>query len=116
SHRLRDMEAVAALKESGGPDLVIQGSSTLYPQLLRHGLLDRLVVMTAPVVLGGGKRLFGDGVPATRFRLVEHRLSTGGIAMATWEPAGEVEAGSFAQLQPSAREIARREAIAAGHW
>ena len=116
SHRLVDMDAVAALKQGDGPDLVIQGSSTIYPQLLQRGLLDRLVVMTAPVVLGDGKRLFGEGVPAGKFRLVEHRLSPGGIAMATWEPAGDVEPGSFAMIEPSVQELARRERIAAGSW
>ncbi len=48
------------MKEGEGPDLLIQGSSTIYPALLEAGLLDRLTVMTFPVVLGGGKRLFGD--------------------------------------------------------
>ncbi len=42
---------------------MIQGSSTLYPQLLRRGLLDRLTLMIFPLVLGDGKRLFGDGTP-----------------------------------------------------
>jgi dihydrofolate reductase len=55
SHRLDGIEAVAALKAQDGPNLVIQGSSTLYPQLLRHGLIDRIVTMTAPVVLGRGQ-------------------------------------------------------------
>lgn len=116
SHRLADMDALAALKAEDGPDLVIQGSSTLYPQLLQRGLLDRLVVMAAPVVLGGGKRLFGDDTPAGKFRLIEHRLSSAGIAMATYEPDGEIETGSFAMDQPTEQELARRERIAAGSW
>jgi dihydrofolate reductase len=116
SHRLADMDAVAALKAQDGPDLVIQGSSTLYPKLLERGLLDRLVLMTAPVVLGTGKRLFGDGTPAGRFRPIEHRLSPGGIVMTTWEPAGDVEPGSFAMMEPSAPELARRQAIDEGSW
>lgn len=116
SHRLDSIEAVAPLKAEDGPNLVIQGSSTLYPQLLAHGLLDRLVTMTAPVVLGQGKRLFGDGTPARTFKLIEHRVTAGGTAMATYEPAGEVETGSFATPDPSLEEIARREKIAAGTW
>lgn len=116
SHRLADMDALAALKAEDGPNLVIQGSSTLYPQLLQHDLLDRLVLMIAPVVLGGGKRLFGDGTPAGRFRLIEHRLSSGGIAMATYEPVGDIETGSFAMDQPTELELARRKKMAAGTW
>ncbi|HEY0325798.1 MAG TPA: dihydrofolate reductase family protein, partial [Allosphingosinicella sp.] len=116
SHRLDGVGAIAALKAEDGPNLVIQGSSTLYPQLIKHGLLDRLVTMTAPVVLGQGKRLFGDGTPARTFKLIEHRVTSGGTAMATYEPAGEVETGSFAMPDPSPEEIARREKIAAGTW
>ncbi len=116
SHRLDGIEAVAALRDVDGPNLVIQGSSTLYPQLLKHGLLDRLVTMTPPVVLGQGKRLFGEGTPAKAFKLIEHRLTPGGIAMATYEPSGEVQTGSFAAPDPSPAELARRDRIAAGTW
>lgn len=116
SHRLSSIEALAALKAEDGPDLVIQGSSTLYPQLLRHGLLDRLELMIAPVVLGGGKRLFGDGTPPGTFRLVEHRLSRTGISMATYEPAGALRTGSFQTPEPSEQELTRRKKMATGSW
>ncbi|HEX5747075.1 MAG TPA: dihydrofolate reductase family protein [Archangium sp.] len=116
SHRLADLDALAALKAEDGPNLVIQGSSTLYPQLLRRGLLDRLDLMIAPVVLGGGKRLFGDGTPPGELRLVEHRLSRNGISMATYEPAGELRTGSFQVPEPSERELRRREKMADGTW
>jgi len=116
SHRLDSIEAIAALKAGDGPNLVIQGSSTLYPQLLAQGLLDRLVTMTAPVVLGQGKRLFGESTPAKTFKLIEHRVTAGGTAMATYEPAGKVETGSFAMPDPSPEELARRDRIAAGTW
>lgn len=116
SHRLDSIDAVAALKADDGPNLVIQGSSTLYPQLIELGLLDRLVTMTAPVLLGQGKRLFGEGTPAKGFKLVEHRVSAGGTAMATYEPGGEVATGSFATPDPSREEMARRDKIAAGTW
>ena len=55
SRRLADLDALAAVKRQHGPDLVIQGSSTLYPQLLARGLIDRLVLIVAPVTLGQGK-------------------------------------------------------------
>ena len=116
SHRLADLDALAALKEQDGPDLVIQGSSTLYPQLLQRGLLDRLVLMTAPVTLGQGKRLFGDGTPAGVFKLVEQRLGAGGSVLSTYEPAGDLETGSFAMEEPSGRELERRREIEAGTW
>ena len=111
SHRLGDLDAIAKLKEEDGPNLVIQGSTTLYPQLLERGLIDRLVLMVAPVVLGRGKRLFGEGTSSGKFRLVEHRVSSTGIAMGTYEPAGAVETGSFAMIEPSPAELARREKL-----
>jgi dihydrofolate reductase len=109
SERLADLDALAALKETDGPNLVIQGSTTLYPQLLARGLLDRLVVMTAPIVLGKGKRLFGEGTPPGAFKLIEHRTNSTGVAMATYEPAGEVQTGSFGMPEPTPQELARRE-------
>ena len=116
SERLADIDALAALKREDGPDLVIQGSATLYPQLLQHGLLDRLILMTAPVVLGPGKRLFGEGTAPVGLKLVEHRLTQNGIAMATYDVGGAVETGSFAAPDPSPQEVARRERIAKGKW
>lgn len=109
SHRLPDLDALAELKSGDGPDLVIQGSSTLYPQLLDRGLLDRLVLMIAPITLGGGKRLFGDGIPAGTLKLVEQRVSSGGFLMATYEPAGPLKTGSFAMQEPSEAELRRRD-------
>ena len=116
SHRLADLDALARVKAEEGPDLVIQGSSTLYPQLLAHGLLDRLVLMIAPLTLGAGKRLFGDDVPAGAFKLTEQRLTPGGMVMATYEPAGPVKTGSFASAEPTDAERARRKRMEAGDW
>jgi dihydrofolate reductase len=109
SHRLPDIEAVAALKAGEGPDLLIQGSSTLYPPLLAQGLIDRLFVMTFPVILGGGKRLLGPGSGSTALKLVEHQVATTGVIIATYEPAGPVPIGSFQHAEPSPAEAARQE-------
>ncbi|HEX4739156.1 MAG TPA: dihydrofolate reductase family protein [Allosphingosinicella sp.] len=109
SHALPDIAAIAALKAGEGPDLLIQGSTTLYPALLAEGLVDRLFVMTFPVILGGGKRLFGAGTPPAALKLVEHRVSTTGVIVATYEPAGPIPIGSFQLADPSPAELARRE-------
>lgn len=116
SHRLESLDALAELKRGDGPDLVIQGSSTLYPQLLGAGLIDRMTLMIFPVVLGRGKRLFGDDTPARSMRMVEHQVSPAGNIFATYEPAGEVETGSFATIEPTPAELERREKIAEGTW
>jgi dihydrofolate reductase len=111
SHRLsgNTAEAVAALKRSEGRDLLIQGSSTLYAPLLAAGLIDQLVLMTFPVVLGGGKRIFdGSQVPGA-LKLVDHFVSNKGVVFAIYEPAGDVQTGSFATKEPSEAELERRE-------
>jgi dihydrofolate reductase len=109
SHAVPDIAAVAALKAGEGPDLLIQGSSTLYPGLLAKGLIDRLLIMTFPAILGGGKRLFGPGSPPGALRLIEHRVSTTGVTIASYEPAGPVPIGSFQLAEPSPAEAARQE-------
>ncbi len=109
SHRLASIEDVAAIKRGAGPDLVIQGSSTLYPQLLAAGLIDRLMVMTFPVLLGSGKKLFGTGTPPLTLKMTDHLVSEGGVVIATYEPNGVVETGSFAGPDMSPREQARQE-------
>lgn len=105
------IEALADLRRGDGPELVIQGSGTLYPQLLAAGLLDRLTVMTFPVLLGTGKRLFGDGTPAETLKMVEHQVTSSGAVIAVYEPAGPVQTGSFAAPEPSERELARRRQL-----
>ena len=104
---------IARVKASEGPDLLIQGSTKLYPALLEAGLIDRMFLMTFPVVLGGGKRLFAEGVKSGGMKLVDSKVSTTGVIIATYEPAGPVPIGSFETKEPSALEIARREKMAA---
>jgi dihydrofolate reductase len=116
SHRLESIDAIADLKRGEGPDLIIQGSGTLYPQLLRAGLIDRLTLMTFPVILGSGKRLFGDGTAPGAMRMVDHQVTPIGTVIATYQPDGAVETGSFATQEPSAAELERREKVEGGSW
>lgn len=116
SERIDAIDALRAIKQGDGPDLVIQGSSTLYPQLLEAGLLDEVTLMISPVVLGQGKRLFGEGTPSRTLKMTDHRVSAGGTVIVTYEPAGPVETGSYAVGEPSVQEQARQEAMAEGSW
>ncbi len=110
SHPINDgIDGVARLKEGDGPDLLIQGSGALYPDLLERRLIDRLQVMTFPVVLGTGKRLFAQGVRPGALKLIDSKVSTTGVVIASYEPAGDVQVGSFATKAPSQAELARRE-------
>jgi len=115
SHRLSGMDDLATVKAGEGPDMIIQGSSTIYPALLKAGLLDRLITMTFPVVLGEGKRAFGDDTPAGALKMVEHVVSPGGAVIATYEPNGAVETGSFGEID-SPRERERQRRIREGTW
>ncbi|MGO4735618.1 dihydrofolate reductase family protein [Bosea sp. 2KB_26] len=100
---------VAALKRQDGPKLLLQGSSELIQLLLAKDLIDEFNLMIFPVVLGAGKRLFGEGTMPRAFTLVDSRVSSTGVIMATYRRAGAVTTGSFAPETPSEDEIARRE-------
>jgi len=89
-------EGVAALKEGEGPELQVHGSGNLVQTLLRHHLVDEFRLWVFPVVLGSGKRLFADGTLPTGLSLVDSTVSTTGVVIGTYEPAGEVVTGSFA--------------------
>lgn len=117
SHRLASIADVAALKASDGPDLVIQGSSTIYPGLLAAGLIDRLSLIIFPVTIGQGKRLFGDGTPAGMLRMVDYKVTAKGSVIATYEPAGAIPADAdFPPSSTSAAEAERQQRMAAGTW
>src|SRR4051794_26736781 len=108
--------AVAELKKSEGRDLLIQGSSTLYPALLSAGLIDRLLLMTFPVLLGKGKSIFDVTQRPRRVKLIDHYVAETGVIFTTYEPNGEVETGSFATKEPSQDELKLREKIKEGAW
>ena len=118
SHKLSGdtAEAVAELKRSEGRDLLIQGSSTLYPPLLSARLIDRLVLMTFPVLLGRGKRIFDGSETPGALKLVDRFISSTGVVLTAYEPAGEVRTGTFETKAPSAEELERREKMEAGDW
>jgi dihydrofolate reductase len=110
SHRISGdtAEAVAKLKRSDGRDLLIQGSSTLYVPLLAAGLIDRLIVMIFPLVLGRGKRIFDGSQMPEALNLVGHSVSNKGVVFLAFEPGGEVPTGTFATKEPSKEELERR--------
>jgi dihydrofolate reductase len=80
-------EAVARLKEEPGKDLTVLGSGELARSLIRRGLVDRYTLLIHPLVLGSGRRLFGDDGPRSPLRLVESVTTTTGVIIATYETA-----------------------------
>ena len=109
-------DAVARLKDSDGRDLLIQGSSTLYPPLLSARLIDRLVLITFPVLLGKGKSIFSGSERPGSLKLVDSFVTDKGVVIATYQPAGDVSTGSFETKEPSEQELQRRERMEAGTW
>ena len=77
-------DAVRALKAQDGDDLLVIGSPGLVQSLVEHDLLDEVRVMIDPLVVGGGKRLFGDGNPIRALRLVESQVTGTGAIIATY--------------------------------
>lgn len=108
--------AIDALKARPGPDLQIIGSGNLIQTLQRASLIDEYNVWTYPVVLGRGKRLFGETARPSALRLVRSQVSKAGVVMSTYVPAGEVQPGSFANDEPSQQELSRRKKMSAGTW
>jgi dihydrofolate reductase len=80
-------DAIAALKEQDGGDLLVIGSTLLVHSLLQHGLVDELRLMIDPVLVGGGKRLFPDDGALRPLRLANHEVTSTGTIIATYAPA-----------------------------
>jgi dihydrofolate reductase len=106
-------QAVSDLKAQDGPEIQVHGSSDLIQTLLEHGLVDELHIWTFPVVVGPGKRLFGRGTVPVGLELVDAKISTTGVVMATYRPVGDVPLGSFALEDPTDQEVERRRRLVA---
>lgn len=100
---------VRELKKQSGPILLVQGSSELLQILLANDLVDEIRLLIYPVVLGKGKRFFGNGAMPAAFKLAGSSTSSSGVLITTYERAGEVRTGSFALENPTDAEIDRRE-------
>ncbi len=86
--------AIRALKDRDGGELQVHGSAGLIQTLLAEDLIDELRLIVFPVVLGQGKRLFGDGAIPRSWRLTASSTTPSGAVMASYERAGEVETGT----------------------
>jgi dihydrofolate reductase len=100
--------ALNKLKGGDGPDLLVQGSGELIQTLWKHDLVDEFSVLTFPVVLGKGKRLFGSGTTPSGLKLVKSQSFPTGVIAANYRPDGAVKTGSFQLAEPTAAEVERR--------
>ena len=86
--------AVRTLKAEDGGELQVHGSAGLIQTLLAEDLVDELRLIVFPVVLGSGKRLFGDGTVPRTWKLTASKATSTGALIASYERAGDVETGS----------------------
>jgi dihydrofolate reductase len=84
SHQLRGIDELRKVKAGNGPDIVLWGSSTLYPQLLEANLIDRLLLLTFPLTLGKGKKLFGSTTHPVEMKLLASEVTSTGVIMTTY--------------------------------
>lgn len=93
SHIIRSnvAEAVAGLKQQPGQDILVAGSAKLVQTLAQHDLVDEYRLMVHPILVGGGKRIFGDGLNRKVLKLIEARPFSSGIVILSYQPAGQEE-------------------------
>ena len=101
-------DAIAELKRADGPELQVHGSPGLIQTLLEHDLIDEYRLWIFPLVIGTGKRLFGDGAIPIGLRLVDSTTTATGVTVNTYVRGGAIEPGSFEFDQPTEAELARR--------
>lgn len=92
-------EEVARLKRQPGKELQVHGSGNLVQTLMAHDLVDEYRLWFYPVVLGSGRRLFGEGSAPTALKLIDTKMTSTGVVIHTYQPSGEVKFGSFALEQ-----------------
>ncbi len=91
---LKSIDDIKKLKDSEGPAIKVHGSGNLAQALFRHDLVDELCLMTFPVTLGTGKRLFGEGAIAAAFTMTDNLITKNGVIFAYYKRAGEVKTGT----------------------
>ncbi len=88
-------EQVAELKRKPGRELQVHGSGAIAQALMQHDLIDEYRLLSYPVVLGDGRRLFADGAKPAALRLVDSKTTGAGVVINVYQPAGEPEYGTF---------------------
>lgn len=92
---LKSVDDIKKLKDSEGGDIKVHGSGNLAQTLFKHDLVDELCLMTFPVTLGTGKRLFGEGTIAAAFTLTDSLVAPNGVIFANYKRTGEVKTGTI---------------------
>jgi len=101
SHALKGdlADAIHALKQQDGAKLLTWGSGDMVCQLLAAGLVDELRLIIYPVVLGRGKRLFGNNAQPSAFTLAQSTSTRNGVLLTRYARSGEVRTGTFGDVE-----------------
>lgn len=84
------LKGIRGLKSTDGPDLIVWGSSTLTSVLLEQGLVDEVVLLVYPVLLGRGKRFFSDSADPRELALVSTKVTSTGVLINTYRHVGSL--------------------------
>ncbi|MDE2016043.1 MAG: dihydrofolate reductase family protein [Patescibacteria group bacterium] len=91
---LTSVDDLKKLKNAEGSEIKVHGSGNLAQTLFKHDLVDELYLMTFPIMLGQGKRLFGEGTIPAAFTLIDSLVTPNGVIFANYKRAGEVKTGT----------------------
>jgi dihydrofolate reductase len=94
---LKSVDDIKKLKDSEGDAISVIGSGNLVQTLLKHDLVDEMRLMTFPITLGTGKRLFDEGTIAAAFEMTENLVTKNGVVFASYKRAGEVKTGTVGE-------------------
>ena len=105
------VKEIMELKKQDGPEIQVHGSGNLIQTLLKNDLIDEFRVWTFPLTIGTGKRLFDEGTIPVGLKLLDCKISTTGVSIATYKGSGKIKTGSFALENPTEAELIRRKRL-----
>jgi dihydrofolate reductase len=91
---LQNVDDIKKLKESEGGPIKVHGSGNMAQTLFKHDLVDELCLMTFPITLGTGKRLFEEGTNAAAYKMTDSLVTSNGVIFAYYRRDGEVKTGT----------------------
>ena len=90
---LKSIDEIINLKASGEGNIRVYGSAAVVQALFKHDLVDELYLMTFPIILGKGKRLFAEDSMPAAFALTDHQVTSNGVVLSCYQRAGKVKTG-----------------------
>ncbi len=90
---LKSIDEIINLKASGNGDIRVYDSAAVAQALFKHDLVDELYLMTFPIILSRGKRLFAEDSMPAAFALTDHQVTSNGVVLSCYQRAGEVKTG-----------------------